>query len=76
MANALDITEILKRSELPERKAFVETFVKKIAVTLGKAVVRYNVPMPDDRHMPGADSEEVLLRDPVAPTTDTVQRPM
>ena len=27
----------------------------------GKAVIRYNAPMPNDSHTPGADSEEVLL---------------
>ena len=61
MAGALDITEILKRSELSECKVFVETFVKEVVVMPCKAVVRYTVPMADDSHMPGADSEEVLL---------------
>ena len=61
MAGTLDMTEFLKESELHERRAFVETFVKEIVVMPGKAVIRYTVPMPDDSHMPGADSEEILL---------------
>ena len=61
MAGTLDMTEFLKESELHERRAFVETFVKEIVVMPGKVVIRYTVPMPDDSHMPGADSEEILL---------------
>ena len=61
MARAQDMTEFLKGSELHERRVFVETFVKEIVVMPGKAVIRYNVPMPNDSHTPGADSEEVLL---------------
>ena len=65
VARAQDMTEFLKRSELHERRAFAETFVKEIVVMPGKVVVRYNVPMPDDSHTPGADSEEILLGDSV-----------
>ena len=65
VARAQDMTEFLKRSEMHERRAFAETFVKEIVVMPGKVVVRYNVPMPDDSHTPGADSEEILLGDSV-----------
>ena len=50
MAGALDMTEVLKESELHERRAFAETFVKEIVVMPGKAVIQYTVPMPDDSH--------------------------
>ena len=45
MAGALDMTEFLEKSELHERRAFVETFVKEIVVMPAKAVVRYNIPI-------------------------------
>ena len=47
-AYAQDMSEFLKDSELTERRAFIETFAKEIAVMPGKAVVRYTVPMTDD----------------------------
>ena len=61
VARAQDMGEFLKESALSERKAFAETFISEIVVMPGKAVIRYNVPMPVDSHTPGADSEEVLL---------------
>ena len=57
---AQDMTEFLKRSALPERKVFIEAFVRETVVMSGKAVVGHNVPMPDDSPTPGADSEEFL----------------
>ena len=59
--NALDMTEFLKESELHERRDFIATFVREIVVMPGKAVIHYKIPMPEDSHTPGADSEEVLL---------------
>ena len=56
-----DMTEFLKDSELHERRAFTETFVKEIVVMSGKALIRYNVPMAKDSDTAGADSEEVFL---------------
>ncbi len=60
-AGAQDISESLKESELPERKALIETFVRESVVMPGKAAIRYNVPMPSDSHTPRADSDEILL---------------
>ena len=60
-ANALDMGEFLKESELPERKAFVETFVREVVVMPEKTLIRYVVPRPGDSHTLGADSEEVPL---------------
>ena len=70
MAGELDITEIIKRSELPERKAFV----KEIVGDARKAVVRYTVPMPDDSHMRGANSDKVLLSESAMSVAGSVQK--
>ena len=61
VTRAQDKGEFLNESELSERKAFAETFVREIVVMPGKGLIRYNVPMPGDSHTPGADSEEVHL---------------
>ena len=45
MAGALDTTEVLRESELHERRAFVETSVKEIVVMPGKAVIHYTIPI-------------------------------
>ena len=58
---AWDMAEFLKESELPERRALIETFVREIVVTPGSAVVRYSLPMADDSRRPGQDFEEVVL---------------
>ena len=58
---AQDMSEFLKDSELTERRAFIETFVKEIVVMPGKAVVRYTVPMPDDSLIPGKKVQEIPL---------------
>ncbi len=49
---ALDIRKFLQKSELTERRAFIETFVKEIELLPDNAVVRYTVPMPDDSLIP------------------------
>ena len=72
-ARVQDIREFLKESELPGRRAFIETFVSEIVVMPGKAVIRYNVPMPDDSRTPGAESEEVLLSGSVTSAAGGVQ---
>ena len=67
VSRAQDMAEFLRESELSERKAFAETFVREIVVMPGKAVVRYTVPMAGDSHTLGADSEEVPLDGPAKP---------
>ena len=52
VARAQDMTEFLNESELSERKAFVQTFIREIVVMPGRAVVRYTVPMAGDSHAP------------------------
>ena len=44
-AYAQDMSEFLNESELTERRAFIETFVKEIVVTPGDALLRYTIPI-------------------------------
>ena len=67
-AYALDMSMFLKESELTERRAFIESFVKEIVVMPGNAVVRYTIPMPDDSPIPGRDAEEMALNGSVLST--------
>ena len=60
-AYAQDMSEFLKESELTERRAFIETFVKEIVVMPGDALMRYTIPMPDDSRIPGRNAEEMHL---------------
>ena len=48
-AYAHDMSEFLKESELTERRAFIETFVKEIVVTPDNALLQYTVPMCQGR---------------------------
>ena len=67
-AYAQDMSKFLKNSELTERRAFIETFVKEIEVLPDNAVVRYTVPMPDDSLIPGKKAEEMALNGSVLST--------
>ena len=67
-AYARDLSEFLKTSELTERRAFIESFVKEIVVSPGSAVVRCTIPMPEDSPIEGRDAEEVALHGPVLST--------
>ena len=60
-AYAKEMRGILEESELTERKAFIESFVKEIVVMPGDALLRYTVPMPDDSYIPGRVAEKVAL---------------
>ncbi len=63
-----DLGRCLNESELTERRAFIESFVKEIVVQPGGAVVRYTIPMPQDSPIGGRDTEEVTLDSPVLST--------
>ena len=67
-AYALDLSVFLNESELTERRAFIESFVKEIVVMPGNAVVCYSIPMPDDSRIPGRDAEELALNGSVLST--------
>ena len=60
-AYAQDMRRFLKKSELTERRAFIESFVKEIVVTPDNALLRYSVPMPDDSLVPGRNAEDMAL---------------
>ena len=59
-AYALDLSDFLNESELTERSAFIESFVKEVVVMPDNAVVRYTIPMPDDSPIPGRDAGVAL----------------
>ena len=67
-AYAQDMSAFLKESELTERRAFIETFVKEIVVMPGDALLRYTIPMPDDSPIPGRNAEEMVLNGSVLST--------
>ena len=61
----------LNESELTERRAFIESFVKEIVVGPGEARVRYTIPMPQDSRIAGMDAEEVAIPRPVLSTVNS-----
>ncbi len=67
-AYAQDLRLFLNESELTERRAFIESFVKEVVVMPDNAVVRYTIPMPDDSPIPGRDAEEMALNGSVLST--------
>ena len=67
-AYSQDMSAFLKESELTERRAFIETFVKEIVVMPGDALLRYTIPMPDDSQIPGRNAEEMALNGSVLST--------
>ena len=60
-AYAKDMKDFLEESELTERRAFIESFVKEIMVIPGDALIRYTVPMPDDSFLAGRATEKMAL---------------
>ena len=63
-----DLSKFLNESELTERRAFIESFVKEIVVQPGGALVRYTIPMPEDSPIGGRDAEEMALHSSVLST--------
>ena len=51
-AYAQDMSVFLNESELTERRAFIESFVKEIVVMPGNAVVRYTIPISQSTTKP------------------------
>ena len=60
-----EMSEFLQASELTETKAFIRSFVKRIVVRKGTAVIHYTIPTPDDSPLKGADVAEIGLREGV-----------
>ncbi|MCE2458755.1 MAG: hypothetical protein J4G14_13245 [Dehalococcoidia bacterium] len=67
-AYAQDMSEFLKKSELTERRAFIETFVKEIVVVSDNALMRYTIPMPEDSRILGRNAEDMALNGSVLST--------
>lgn len=67
-AYAQDMRDFLQESDLTERRAFIEPFVKEIMVVPGDALIRYTVPPPDDSLLAGRVSENMALDDSVLST--------
>ena len=67
-AYAKEVRDFLNESELTERRAFIESFVKEIVVMPGDALMRYTIPMPDDSLIPGRVAEKVALNGSVLST--------
>ena len=61
-AYAKDMKDFLQESELTERRAFIESFVKEIIVIPGDALIRYTIPIsqstPKTELLLGGRSEE------------------
>ena len=66
-AYAQDMRDFLVESELTERRAFIESFVKEIVITPDDALLRYTIPMPEDSLVPGGATEKVALDGAVLP---------
>ena len=66
-AYARDMQDFLVESELTERRAFIESFVKEIVVTPDDALMRYTVPMTEDSLIPGGATDKVALDGAVLP---------
>ena len=61
-AFAEKMSEFLTTSELTETKAFVHSFVREIEVKLGRAVIIYSIPTPEDSPTGGVSAAEVALK--------------
>ena len=46
---ARDLHTLLEESEISERKAFLQSFIKRITVDEGNVMVNYKPPLPDNR---------------------------
>ena len=74
-AYAQDMSEFLKKSELTERRSFIETFVKEIVAVPGNALMRYTIPMPEGSRIPGRNAEDMALNGSVLSTVKMVGHP-
>ena len=62
---AADMAEFLRASDITESKAFLRTFIKRIAVEPGRATIHYTIPMPEDSPIGRKDAAEVALAEGV-----------
>ena len=64
-AFAEEMREFLLTSELTETRAFLRTFIQRIEVCPGRAVIHYTIPLPKDSPIGPSDRAEVGLGDGV-----------
>ena len=64
-AFAEEMSDFLLTSELTETRAFLRTFIQRIEVKPGRAVIGYTIPMPEDSPIGRSDRAEVGLEDGV-----------
>ena len=64
-AFAEEMREFLLTSELTETRAFLRTFIQRIEVRPGRAVIHYTIPLPEDSPIGPSDRAEVGLGDGV-----------
>ena len=66
-AYAKDMKDFLNESELTERRAFIQSFVKEIIVVPGDALLRYTIPISQSTRkaqvLVGGGSEEFRVGD-------------
>ncbi len=62
---AADMADFLRTSDITESKAFLRTFIKRIAVEPGRATIHYTIPMPEDSPIGRKDTAEVALAEGV-----------
>ncbi len=60
-----DMAEFLRTSDITESKAFLRTFIKRIDVEPGRAVISYTIPMPEDSPIGRKEAAEVALAEGV-----------
>ena len=65
---AAQMSDFLLTSQLTETKAFIKSFVKRITVRPGRAVILYTIPMPEDSPIGSADAAEIGLTEGVMST--------
>ena len=56
-----EMSEFLQTSEVTETRSFIRSFVKRIVVRPGRAVIHYSIPTPHDSPLGGGDESEMEL---------------
>ena len=64
-AFAADMAEFRRTSDIIESKAFLRTFVRRIEVEAGRALINYTIPMTEDSPIGRTDAAEVALAEGV-----------
>ena len=68
---AREMDDFLDKSELTERRAFIESFVKEVVVMPGAALLRFTMPMPHYDGASGSKTEDIVLNDMVLSKPDS-----